>query len=265
MIYKLNVFKSVNMQYFNRMRHLKDFFKCNHYRALPYIPVYPTYEDLKFFLSEDTELKDYFKKSTVSLSVHSAYTYNFFSQQYVGYSIEYFKKNLLLFEHMGVQKFLICNHLSYTNRVECFKILAYMLNTVPNLNKSFCLENCDHNADTKECLYFCKALGIPFIFDNLHNKINGKYNLDNLAESIVDTWEKFNYHTFIHYSNGDLLGKHSDLIIVGDLIDLIYAFKPYTDKLTVIIEVHNAKKALSKFREITKNRLDWSNWNSITL
>ena len=262
--FKLNVFRNVNMQYFKRMRHTKDFFQCNHYRTLPYIPMYSTYEELKSCLEKDTKLKNYFSNSVFSFSIHSAYSYNFFGVSHVEYIRDYFMKNLLLYEHMGINKFLICNHLRYAKQAEAMQIIAYLLTSVPRLTDAFCLENCEYFSDALDCLFFCESLGIPFIFDNLHNRINGEYKLCTLSKRITDTWSKHNNHVFAHYSEGDATGKHGDKIVIEDLIEMIAAFKPYTDNLTIMIEVKNAKQALNNFRIITQKRLNWSSWNQVT-
>ena len=262
--YKLEMFYRINTQYFKRMRNTSDFFKCNHYRTIPYIPMYFTYDELEECLMQHTTIKNYFSDAITSFSIHSAYSYNFFSKSNVEYIRDYFKKNLLLYEHMGVKKFLICNHLRYSKQYEGMQVIAYILNTLPEIANSFCLENCEYFSDALDCLFFCEALGIPFIFDNLHNKINGKYRIKDLAKRITTTWKNHNYHVFAHYSEGDNIGKHSDKIIVRDLIEMIAAFKPYTDNLTIMIEVKNAKNALSDFRRITENELNWSSWNHVT-
>lgn len=263
-MFKYSTFLNVNIAYFRRMRHLNDFFQCNHYRLRPYIPVDISYQELNELLRNDTILRGYFSNSTTSFSIHAAYNYNLFSRNYFSLIKEYLIKNLLLFNHMGINDILICNHLRFYNYFDSLRVLEHLLSDIPNLNKMFCIENCEFFSDALKCLSFSNTLGIPFIFDNLHNKLNGNYDINGLAEKITNTWKSNDSHVFVHYSNGDSFGRHSDTIIVGEIVQLIEAFKPHTDKLTIVLELQNVKYALEIFKSNTKDMLNWSDWNHIT-
>jgi len=93
-----------------------------------------------------------------------------------------------------------------------------------NVKERLVIENDDRNYTVEDALDISRALDIPVVFDNLHNKLNPSYEKLSEKEWIdacASTWKRKDGIQKIHYSqqkNGAKVGSHSDTISIEDFM-----------------------------------------------
>lgn len=125
------------------------------------------------------------------------------------------------------------------NSAEMFK-LNY-LRLPDNIKKRLIIENDDKNYTVEDVLNISRALEVPVVFDNLHNRLNP--SLETIPEQDwVDicrsTWKQEDGVQKIHYSQqkaGGPPGSHSDTIYIEEFIKF---YKSLRDKnIDIMLEV----------------------------
>jgi len=110
-----------------------------------------------------------------------------------------------------------------------------------NVKARMVIENDDKNYSMENVLDISRVLGIPVVFDNLHNKLNPSD--ENLSEkewidTCASTWKRSDGIQKIHYSQqkkGAKVGSHSDTISIEDFMEF---YNDLNDKnIDIMLEV----------------------------
>lgn len=102
------------------------------------------------------------------------------------------------------------------------------------------IENDDKIYNIEEVLEIGIDLGIPVVFDNLHNEINPANKIDEIywIEQSKNTWKKEDGIQKIHYSQqakNKKLGSHSDFIAIEKFLDFYYSLN--REDIDIMLEV----------------------------
>ncbi len=245
------------VKYFKYIRGLDDFQKFGHFRINPKIPNF-NYKIYKEFINQMSDNEDLFGIHANVFSMHANFSRTYYRYRDVGKIKNYYNLCMLYKQLSGFNEFIICSHLRFNDLNECIAIIQGITRQIEGLSNSLCLENCDRFADLVSCLQVHERTGQPIIFDNLHNTINGNYNIKDYSNAIIQSWKGSGHTPVIHYSHGNSLGRHGFDINKDQLLYILQVFSKHTEKLTVIVELRNAREAVYNFKRETLNLLQWN-------
>lgn len=226
---------------------------------LPNFTPFVSWEVLQHLLYSKLPYQDMFKGCSISLSIHTPYFCRNFNNN-LKYSIyDYFSNSEIITSYLGIDSLHYCMHLDRFNDFKLQDNFFHMLDTIPNLKNRLCFENDDRHSNVLDTLNLCKQFGVPFVFDNYHNVLNGNIDLTSVIEDLAGTWEHSELTPKLHYSGGDgITTQHLGHIIIDDLLNLLNIYKKYFDEIIVIVELPNARNQIKVFKMCTKYYLDWT-------
>lgn len=106
------------------------------------------------------------------------------------------------------------------------------------------IENDEKNYSVNDVLDISEQIGVPVIFDNLHNECNSNYNkdIDYIMERVRSTWQEKDGPIKIHYSQQDKnkkAGAHSKTIIANQFMDYYKTIKCYNPDIMMEVKDKN--------------------------
>lgn len=122
------------------------------------------------------------------------------------------------------------------------------------------IENDDKIYNISEVLDIGTKLKIPVIFDNLHNKINPSEQGKNeryWIEQCKNTWEKFDGHQKIHYSQQDeskKTGSHSGFISINEFMTFYNMLE--REDIDIMLEVKDKNLSCVKCINCTDSKIN---------
>lgn len=161
---------------------------------------------------------------------------------------------------LGVKKFSIVFHIKNLELTSNNKFLMMISKLPTRYRKSIVIENDEYNCDLVNCLKLSKLFRTPVVFDNLHNRLNGKYIVNSkLTGSVSKTWMYSDRPMKIHYSSYSGLSRngHGDTIEIDEMYNILKEFKSSTNELIVMLEIKNYLQALECFRYRTESIFKW--------
>ncbi len=156
----------------------------------------------------------------------------------------------------------------------------------PAVKRRLVIENDDKAYTIEDVLYLGQKLGIPVVYDNLHNRINppGKAETNDPEDSAstadsdwIDkasgTWGKYDGRQKIHYSQqdpGKRPGSHSAMIFTDEFLDF---YNEINEKdIDMMLEVKDKNLSavkcmnlISETKEIKALELEWSRYKYLIL
>ncbi|WP_455675534.1 UV DNA damage repair endonuclease UvsE [Pradoshia sp.] len=118
------------------------------------------------------------------------------------------------------------------------------------------LENDDTLFGVDDVLYLCEKLGIPFVFDLHHHKMNPQGDFGEKWERIVGTWEHSQLPIKVHLSspkNEKNPKAHADYVEVGEIIELLKGNRGYAAQIDVMLEAKLKDAAVFRMAEELKH------------
>ena len=139
------------------------------------------------------------------------------------------------------------------------KFINNFKNLEENIKKRIVVENDDRIYNIEEVLYIGESLGIPVVFDNLHNYLNPATENKTDAEWIdicSNTWADNDGDQKIHYSQQakeKRMGSHSDFIRIDEFLEF---FKEINSKnIDIMLEVKDKNLSCKKCINCTNEKI----------
>lgn len=159
-----------------------------------------------------------------------------------------------LFDYMDYPEGKLVIHIgsSANGKEDSIKRFISNFKTFPQrIKERLILENDDKVFTAKEVLGICEEINVPMVVDvHHHNCKNDKNNIEDLLETIFNTWNKEVLPPKIHFSSpkeGGLDRKHADYIEVDDFAKFLDLAKERVDRdFDVMIEAKKKDQALHK-------------------
>lgn len=115
------------------------------------------------------------------------------------------------------------------------------------------IENDERNYTIEEVLYISSKIDVPVVFDNLHNQINGNFNINDVFESIISTWKDKDGTPKFHYSQQSpfkRIGSHTQTIEPYSFFKYINQF---TGNIDIMLEVKDKNISTEKIIKLLHN------------
>ncbi len=128
-----------------------------------------------------------------------------------------------------------------------------------NIKKRIVVENDDRIYNIEEVLYIGESLGIPVVFDNLHNHLNPakvKKTDREWIDICSNTWSENDGNQKIHYSQQakeKRVGSHSDFISVNEFLE--FYRKLESENIDIMLEVKDKNLSCKKCINCTNEKL----------
>ncbi|WP_130807271.1 UV DNA damage repair endonuclease UvsE [Senegalia massiliensis] len=134
--------------------------------------------------------------------------------------------------------------------IENFNLLS------TSVKKRLIIENDDKNYTIEEVIYISEKLKIPIVFDNLHNEINGNYNIFELFKKIYYSWKNEDGIPKFHYSQQapyKRIGSHTQTIEPFSFLKYINKFNYDID---IMLEVKDKNLSVEKIMNLKADKLN---------
>lgn len=116
------------------------------------------------------------------------------------------------------------------------------------LKRRLALENDEKTFTASDVLGLARELGVPFVFDFFHHKLNPSEFDPSL---LIDTWGDKNGPPKFHLSSGDKRrkGVHAEYLMIEDYLEFVDFLKLLgLERVHVMLEVKKKEKALRRLR-----------------
>ena len=217
-----------------------------------------TLEDINFdyyqkYQNYYDEISSNINKSNMRIDFHPDQfcVLNSTKKEVVNNSINILKYHYNLLDYLKIKNKILILHIgsSTFGKENSLKRFINNFNKLPDyLKECIAIENDDKVFDIKDCLYLNKILNIKVVLDVHHNKCNGNYNLKEIFNDVMNTW---NITPKIHYSSPKNKTKkdfrsHHDYIDSKDFIKFLNEIKFINRDLDIMIEAKGKDEALFK-------------------
>ena len=118
------------------------------------------------------------------------------------------------------------------------------------------LENDDTLFGADDVLYLCEKLGIPFVFDLHHHKMNPQGDFEEKWERIAETWEHSLLPVKVHLSSPrDMKNPkaHADYVEVAEIMEIAKVNRGYVQQIDVMLEAKQKDSAVFRMAEELKH------------
>lgn len=217
-----------------------------------------TLEDINFdyykkYQNYYNEISNNINKSNMRIDFHPDQfcVLNSTKKEVVNNSINILKYHYNLLDYLKIKNKILILHIgsSTFGKENSLKRFINNFNKLPDyLKECIAIENDDKVFDIKDCLYLNKILKVKVVLDIHHNKCNGKYDLKEIFNDVMNTW---NITPKIHYSSPKNKTKkdfrsHHDYIDSKDFIKFLNEIKFINRDLDIMIEAKGKDEALFK-------------------
>ncbi len=189
--------------------------------------------------------------------------------------LEYHARVLDLLETDPSSKIILHVGGTYGNRKEAIGRFSRRFRELPgSVQRRLIIENDDRSYTIGEVLDLAKELGIPAVYDNLHDEINPTDPSVPPSEWIrraASTWKPADGRQKIHYSQqapGKPRGSHSDTILIDSFLDFVGEIADADIMLEVKDKDRSAIKCLNCLRpdrEIKHLEGEWARYKYLVL
>ncbi len=118
------------------------------------------------------------------------------------------------------------------------------------------LENDDTLFGADDVLYLCEKLGIPFVFDLHHHKMNPQGEFEEKWERIAETWGHSPLPVKVHLSSPKDAKNpkaHADYVEVTEIVELMKGNKRAAEQIDVMLEAKLKDAAVFRMAEELKH------------
>ena len=125
-----------------------------------------------------------------------------------------------------------------------------------SIQEMIILENDDTLFGADDVLYLCEKLGIPFVFDLHHHKMNPQGDFEEKWERIAKTWECSLLPVKIHLSSPrDKKNPkaHADYVEVTEILEIAKGNRGYVQQIDVMLEAKLKDSAVFRMAEELKH------------
>ncbi|MBS4540125.1 UV DNA damage repair endonuclease UvsE [Clostridium sp. D2Q-11] len=125
-----------------------------------------------------------------------------------------------------------------------------------NVKNRLIIENDEKNYTIEDVLYISDIINIPVVFDNLHNQINGNYEINDILNKVYKTWDAKDGNPKSHYSQQapyKRIGSHTKTIEP-------YSFLKYINNMSkdvdIMLEVKDKNISTEKLMTLMNNDIN---------
>lgn len=216
------------------------------------------------FKDEFKQIGDFVKENNFRVSAHpDHYTLiNSSSLKVVEDSIRDLEYHIKIFEAMGLEdyKYKLVMHVGglYKNKKSSVERFKENFEKLPDrIRNRITLENDDKSFTALDVYELCRDLKVPMVLDVHHHQcVNSGEKLEDILESIFDTWLEESFPPKIHFSSpkGEKdFRSHADNIELEKFYEFLELAGKFKRDFDVMLEAKNKDNALLKLSEELKN------------